>query len=240
MKKLLFITLAAFIAFNCFAETRVVEESDDYSDSALILNFGDTYYNTNRLSVYNNIHDIDLNSNGFTVEIGRFKSDEDGLFDFVSTDLLGFSAGKINSENNYSWRDNNNLFDATSNARHYTIFGKETFGLQANVFMFSFGCTFGPKYGFDWMKMNAYSPRFRNYVYHENRLFLDFVVDPYISLNLKKRVKIFLKSDFDLPIFRARFVYSENEGSKSGTTFSWDWFKNDVPTTFMIGCAVFF
>lgn len=250
MKKIILFTLALFATVTCFARNRDDEDNgrtnsinftlNTDSDTALLFNFGDTFYNTERLSDCFKGSKT-FNSNGFTGEIGTYKSDEDGLFDFVQTSLFGFGGGKIQNIDNIPCRYDNIEFLSDGNPKHYNFYFKETFGLQLNVFFVSFGVTTGPKVGYDWMKMPIrflYGNNISGH-FHENRVFLDWTLNPYISFNLNN-VKIFLSANSDFPVLRARFQYTKSSHYKSDTTIKWDWFKNDVPITYMVGCAIFF
>lgn len=245
MKKIILFTLALFATVTCFARDR---DDDDKrtnsfkfksnSDTALMINFGDTFYNTERIEDYFSSNQI-WNTNGFTGEIGTFRSDEDGLFDFVQTSLFGFGGGKIFYVDNQSGCFDDIYFAGNGDPKHFNFYFKETLGLQVNAFFVSFGITTGPKAGFDWMTIPAHSERYENLTFHENRLFLDWTLNPYVSLNLHN-IKLFVKADTDFPILRIRFKYNKATHYKSGTDVSWDWFKNDVPISYMIGCAIFF
>jgi len=238
MKKLLFASVLLFLAGLCFAKTNVIEDEDENLGSFEI-NIGGTYYGTNRLSDFATLKPRTFNSSSFTMEFGIFKSDEDGLFDLVSANFFGFGVGKVYSDGFNFYKDSTN-FVSYENAKHWNIYGKDLFGLQVNLFAFSVGTMIGPKYGFDRMKQTAYSEFNNQYKFAENRIFLDFVLDPYVSVNLFHTVKIFLKSDIDLPVFRIRFMDYSSNGYKSDTIFKWDWFKNDIPVSYMAGVAVFF
>lgn len=244
MKKIILFTLALLATVSCFARGDEESRTNSFnftlntrSDTAIMFNFGDTFYNTKR---FNDVfRDSDDNkSNGFTGEIGTFKSDEDGLFDFIQTSTFGFGGGKIYDIDDYICHFDDINFYSDGNSRHFNFYFKDTFGLQVNVFFISFGFSTGPKIGYDWMKMEGNSSIYGDVTMHENRIFLDWNIDPYISLNLNN-VKIFLKADSDFPVFRARFQYLRGDRYKSGTDIKWDWFKNDVPMTYMVGCAIF-
>lgn len=230
--------ICGFVGATCFAETKVVDEIKA-SNSHFVINLGDTYYGTKRMSDYKFENSIHLNSNSFTMELGDFSSDEDGLFDWVNFTLLGFGFGKVNSDGNYFILDSI-AFNPESDAKHFNIYGKSTFGLQMNLFIFSLGGTIGSKFGFDHMTQDAVSYANEDFRFTENRVFVDFAVDPYISLNVFNSVKIFFKSDFDLPVFRLRFMNHKRENYKSDTIIKWDWFKNDIPVTYMIGASFVF
>lgn len=246
MKKIIIFTLALFATFTCFAR------GDDDSgrtnsfsftlntdkDTALMFNIGDTFYDTERMDDFF-WGSRNFNSNGFAGEIGTFKSDEDGVLDFVQTSLFGFGGGKIQDIEKLPCRFENIEYLVDGSPKHYDFYFKETFGLQANVFFVSFGVTTGPKVGYDWMKMPARSLIYGNCSIHENRVFFDWTVDPYISFNLNN-VKLFVKADYDFPVLRARFQYVKGSHYKSDTSIKWDWFKDDIPATYMVGCAIFF
>lgn len=233
MKKIILFTLAIFAAFFCFAK-----EDEKVDNKAFVINLGDTFYNTKRLNDISGISEK-LNSNGFTAELGVFGSDEDGLFDVVNFSLFGFGTGKIFDIDDYSWTNDNIFYSKDGDARYYNFYVKSTFGIQMNAIVLSLGVTTGPKIGFDAMHMDVDSSRDRNVVFHENRLFFDWVVNPYVSLNFKK-VKVFAKTDFDFPVLRVNFDYYKGNHYKSETKIDWDWFKNDIPISYMVGCAIFF
>lgn len=239
MKKLFLITLllTTITSFG-FTRTRVIED-EKYSSDAIQINLGGTFYGSNRLYDYPSPKSGLLNSSSFTAEIGTFSSDEDGLIDFVSSNLFGFSTGKVDSYG-YEFYRNSVYFDSTEDAKYFNFYGKNLFGVQLNLFAISFGTTIGPKYGFDRMKQVAYSEFNERFKFAENRIFLDFVLNPYVSVNLFHTVKFFLMADFDYPIFRIRFIDHTRENYKSDVVFKWDWFKNDVPVSYMAGVAVFF
>lgn len=236
MKRLI---LASILLLSglCFAKTTVIE--DNQSSDSLEINIGGTYYGSNRFSDFTAPKSITLNTSSFNLEIGIFKSDEDGLIDLVSGNFFGFGIGEVLSDG-YNFYDDSIGFVSTENARQWNIYGKDLFGLQVNILSLSVGFMCGPKYGFDRMTQTALSVYNERYKYAENRIFLDFCLDPYISVNIFHTVKIFFKSDFDLPIIRLRFLNHTNEGYKSDTIFKWDWFKNDIPVSYMAGVAVFF
>ncbi len=235
MKKLLLSTILLMAAGFCFAESKLFEEGKGF-----VVNAGMTYYGTERLSDLKNTESMQLQSNSFTGEIGFINSDEDGLIDFVSFNLLGFGFGEIDSKG-YNFILDSSDFSAIENAKHFNIYGKDTFGLQVNIFAFSIGATIGPKYGYDRMTQSARSTLGDNkYKYIENRIFLDVVGDPYISVLLFHKLKIMFKTDFDFPIFRARFITESIDNNKGQPSVQWDWFKNDIPITYMIGAAFMF
>lgn len=234
MKKSLLAFLIIMVTGFCYAESKLFE-----SGKGFVVNVGDTYYGTERLSDLKTTNSMQLQSNSFTAELGFFESDEDGLLDFVNFNLLGFGFGEIESEG-YEFLKDADRFSVLDNAKHFNIYGKDTFGLQLNFFAFSVGATVGPKYGYDRMTQNAVSVLNENMKYVENRIFLDVVADPYISVNLFHIVKVFFKTDFDFPIFRARFINEIPENHKTETNVKWDWFKNDIPITYMIGAAIMF
>lgn len=230
---LFFITAGLSFAFSSFVD------DDDFSNKSFLVNVGDTYYTTERLSDFSLPRNIELHSNSFAMELGIFTSDEDGLIDFVSSDVLGFGWGKVNSEGLAFYNDSH-AFNIEEDANHFNIYGKNTFGLQINLFAFSLGATVGPKYGFDRMSQTSIYNGSHSYSYAENRIFMDFAVAPYVSVNILHFVKIFFTSEFDYPIFRVRFIDSDDGPVRSEGNIKWDWFKNDVPITYMIGAALFF
>ena len=177
-------------------------------------------------------------ANGFSFEIGLFNSDEDGLFDLVTSHTFGFSSGKINTYNNYSWKDSYTSFKAGNNAKFSNFYFKDMFGPQINFFILSAGVLLGSNIGFDWLKMEADALNIKDdYIYKERRIFLDFAVQPYISVNIKRFAKIYLATELDLPVLRARFI---KDSYYRDYHFSLDWFKDDIPTVYKLGVVLFF
>lgn len=237
MKKIILTTLLLLSFGLCFAETKVIEEGKNPDN--FVINIGEINYGTKHLSTISVPNDRELRNDSFNLEIGFFNSDEDGLLDLVSFSLFGFSCGRISSDDfRYYW-DGENLFP-TDNAWNFNIYGKDTLGLQVNLLAFSLGTTIGPKYGYDRTSQKLENIAGEDFKFTENRLFLDFVVDPYVSVNIMHTVKIFLKSDFDFPVFRLRFLNYEREYKSSDSDIRCDWFKNDIPITYMIGASFLF
>lgn len=240
MKKIILILLLALASTFAFSETVVLSEDVKEEDNAgLLITVGDLFYYTNRFDEYKNKNRYadDLYANGFTAEIGMFNSDEDGLFDFVSSHTFGFTAGRVNTEDNYAWNDHSISYYAGNDAKFGNIYFKDMFGPQINFFVLSAGLLFGSNVGFDWLKMDA-DCNFRKYeyTYKEKRLYFDFAFQPYISFNVKHIVKIVLATEFDFPIVRARFIKDAYYGDYR---FRFDWFGNDVPTSYKVGAVLF-
>lgn len=241
MKKIVFCFALLFTAILGFSETRVLggdsEEKND--NSGLQFSVGDLFYYTERFDAFDDVtrNPTDLYAKGFSLELGFMNSDEDGIFDWVTSNTLGFSSGRVNTEDNYSWIDSNRIFSAGNDAKFHNIFLKNLFGPQINFFILSAGLLFGSNVGFDWLKMSAEGASSRNdYTYKERRIFVDFAFQPYISVNLLHFLKIYLSSEFDFPILRARFIRNCYEDY----LFKFDWFDNDIPINYKVGVVLFF
>lgn len=240
MKKVFLGLVLLLSACFAYSETVILDEKKDVVNHAgVLLDFGDVFYYTERLDEFNNTkkNSDDLFANGFTFELGLFNSDEDGLFDFVTSHTFGISGGRINTEGNYSWTERYGSFVAGNDAKFGNFYFKDLFGPQINFFVLSAGLLFGSNVGYDWMKMDANSsvPDY-NYTYKENRVFFDFVFQPYIGLNVGHIVKILISSEFDYPIIRARFI---KDSIYRDYHFHCDWFGNDIPTVYRIGAVIF-
>lgn len=240
MKKIFFLLLLSLITLNCFAATVIIEEHDEWERKpGLLVSCGDLFYYTNRLDGYTNeARNYDsIFANGFAFEIGSFNSDEDGLIDFVSSHTFKLNFGELNSKNNFAWKDSFGFYNAGNDAHFGNFSFKDTFGLQVNFFVLSAGFMVGSNVGFDWLKMdaNCNEPRF-DYTYKERRLFLDFVTEPYISLNILHFMKIYFSTEFDFPVMRARFI---RESYDRDYNFVFDFFGNDIPTVYKAGVVLF-
>jgi len=236
MKKILVSLLVLISALYCFAETVVIDEefdSDDSNLNALLVNIGDVFYETNRLSLNGSEYAKRMNDWGINGEIGRFESDEDGLFDWIEANIFGLEFGRVNTANNYVLNHSYATYKATGDAKYGNFYFKDLYGPQLNVSLFSFAFTFGSKSGFDWLKMSMD----KDFTYKENRIFFDFVLEPYFSINLKHTVKVYASTEFDFPILRVRFV---KDPYYEDYRVLWDWFKNDVPVSYRVGTIVFF
>lgn len=238
MKKQFLVVLLILSTCFIFAKTEVldVDEVEDVRKKGFLISGGDTFYYTKRLSMYSDYSSYPLYSNGFNIELGFFESDEDGFVDYVEYHTFGFSTGIVNTKNNYRWFDNTDICYSLEDAKYNNISTKELYGTQLNIFPFSVGILLGSNFGYDWMKMNS-AFNGREFLYREHRVYLDFVVQPYVSVNIARVVKIFIASDFDFPITRLRFI--ENSPFRNAD-FKWDWFSNDIPTTYKAGVVIFF
>lgn len=238
MKKIVTLVGLCFACLFAFAETKVLSEKDN--NSGLLISGGDLFYFTNRMDEYSNTNRYgdELFANGFSFEVGLFNSDEDGLFDFVTSHSFGFSSGRINTMDNYSWKDSYRSFEAGNDAKFSNFYFKDLFGPQINFFLLSAGVLFGSNIGYDWLKMDAeaLNPTY-DYVYKERRIFVDFVIQPYFSVNIRHFVKIYLATEIDLPILRLRFI---RDSYYRDYHFSCDFFKDDIPTVYKLGVVLFF
>lgn len=231
MKKILIALTLLFSAAFCFAETVVIEdEKGDISvgrnPDGIVLSLGDIFYYSNRLeSRY-------LPTWGFSGEAGHFKSDEDGLFDWVESDTFGLSFGKVDTDS-LSFKNGYSTFTASNDASYGNFYFKNLFGPQLNVAIVSFAFLFGTKAGFDWMKVSTN----KDFTYKERRIFADFVLEPYFSVNINRMFKIYASTEWDFSIVRVRFI---KDSYYDDYSVKWNWFAGDVPTSYRVGGVFFF
>lgn len=229
MKKLLVALVLLLSSVFCFAETVVIEDEKsgsslfDSKADGVLFSLGDVFYFSNRLDAST------LPTWGGIGEVGNFKSDEDGLFDWVESETFGLSFGRVES----SGKKINKSLSADGDAKYGNIFIKDVFGPQLNVAIVSFAFLFGTKAGFDWLKVSTS----RNFTYKERNIFFDFVIEPYFSVNVNHMIKIYASTEWDLPLFRARFI---KDSDRDVYTFQWDWFGDDVPVSYKVGAVFFF
>ena len=165
MKKIILAAVLSMSAIFAFAD------SSDISSTGIYFSAGDLLYSTNRFSEYPNLNrrGDDLWAQGCNFEAGLFRSDEDGLIDFVTSDRLGIGFGKVNTYGNYIWEEKYDDFEADSDAEFFNINMKDLLGLQVNFFVLSAGIMAGSNLGFDWLKMEAAGYR-TDYSYRDRRL----------------------------------------------------------------------
>lgn len=215
----------------CFAETVVIEDEKSGSlfnrnSDGLEVSFGDVFYYSDRF------FEDTLPTYGFSGEVGHFKSDEDGLFDWVESDTFGLSFGKVDSYN-LPIKNGHESFLIKNDAKYGNFYFKNLFGPQLNIAIVSFACTFGSKVGFDWMKASTN----KDFTYKEKRIFLDFVIEPYVSVNINHMIKIYAATEWDFSILKVRFIKNSYYGDYDA---KFKWFENDIPTSYRIGAVFFF
>lgn len=243
MKKILTLLIFMITTIFAFADTIVVNvdekpEQNDLDFWGLSMNGGIGFYDTNRLNMYDNLsaNANNLQAYGWAGELGLFKSAEDDIFDIVESHHLGLAGGRVDCHDKYQWQVDNKLLSASEDASFGNFYFKDLYGVQMNALVISLGAMIGQKVGFDWMTLKGTSALSESFEYKEKRIFLDFVWQPYFSVNIKPWVKLMFSAEYDLPVFRARFV---KEAGKDYYGFRWNWFRNDIPSTYSVGFVLF-
>ena len=185
-------------------------------DSGLLALVGHNFYQTDRLQDVR--PDDRLYIKTFDAECGVLNSAEDGLLDLVNANTMGLTLGGLTDENS-----------APISSFNLDLYGKSTLGLQVNVMMFSFAFMGGFKVGYDGLFCDASS-------FKQNSLYADFVLEPYISVNLFRTVKIMVVYEADCPIFNINIT---TQGAAPVPTYKWNWFGDDVPQSIKVGVSLF-
>ena len=230
MKKKLIACVLLISTMLCFAETVVVEDEERDSvlkkdANGLVIELGEVFYNSKRLDSWQ------LPAWGGSGEIGIFTSDEDGLFDWVKLNTFGLCFGRIDSDN-LAFKNSGNSFVANGDGNYGNFYVKNLSGPQLNLSIVSFAFLFGSKAGFDWLKVGGN----KDFTYKERRIFVEFAVEPYVSVNISRSIKIYASTEGDLPVLRIRFMRNSYYDDYD---IRWTCFKNDIPTTYNIGCVFF-
>ena len=226
---LMMIIASAFIFADVIIESSSdyeTEEQDDDSNSGFIISMADTYcLLSNRLNTFKPNSGY-FGTNGFDIQLGSFKSDEDGLIDIISDSLFGFRSGKASTQGNYNWNYYGNTFYANSDGDFWSIYSKNDVGIQLNLFVISIAGTIGVRGGYDMMHQTGYSSsNVKKMKINESTFFVDFVTGSYVSLNLGKSLKLLF--DFDiggLPLLTVKFDTVETDGIKRTTKPVFEWF----------------
>ena len=254
MKKLftlIILLLSTTFAFSAvyYSESTYDSEEEvesEKSSSGFKLYFADTYCNPSiRLQSLKPNGD-NLATNGFTMELGKFNSDEDGLIDIISDSLFGMQFGSTNISSNSSFSVNygTKSYYPLDDGFFCTFYAKEDVGVQLNLLLVSFGATIGMRAGYDFFHYSGWTVDRRNIVdIFENTFYADIVNGVYASLNLGK-LKFMCTFDVAmLPIVNVNFdslVFDNGKYSKNKNPVV-DWFgemNNDI--SFGLSAVFFF
>ena len=237
MKKLFTLIILLFTAAFAFSDVYYSESTYDYeeevevekSSSGFKLYFADTYCNPSIRLQSLKPNGSELSTNSFTMELGKFNSNEDGLLDIISDSLFGMQFGSTDTSKNTTFSINygSKTYYPLEEGFFGSIYAKEDIGIQVNLLLVSFGTTVGMRAGYDFFTMGGCTTDRRYTVdIFENTFYADIVNGFYASLNLGK---LKLMCTFDvamLPIVNVKFdslvfdngIYTKNKNAV------FDWF----------------
>lgn len=242
MKKICLLTVLLLSAAMCFAQDY---DSDDFDQNksklnGLFVDFGGSYLKNYHFDVLPGVNYVqDSSANDFTFDIGKFKSPENGLFDFVSFDLAGFNFGTINTSNNLNYTYDDVLWNIEDKGKYIKVYSKESWGPQVNFFCFSWAWLFGFQSGYQFTQLEAYNNASRNSILYEHKFFVDFSTATYFSFKIHEFMKFFIITETDIPIVNYRFAYTDSI-EKEFTTKGFYWFDKDRPVSITLGTSILF
>ncbi len=239
MKKvyLLFI-LMVLSAFAVFAE----EDDDEDEHSGVVISLASTYCNPSvRLDSFNYSNNS-FDTLGFAAEAGFFNSDEDGLIDIITDNVLGVKFGTAFTDGEAAFSYDGYTFAADADAKYGSIYSRDDIGIQLNLFLLSFGATIGLRGGYDLLYQSAALAFGNPLSIYENTFFLDFVTGSYVAVNLGSNLKLMFNFNIDaFSIVKVTIDTVHQSNGRNDTDVGVKWFgpiDNDL--SFAVSAVLFF
>lgn len=240
MKKICLLAVMLLSAAMCFAQDYEEDSKTKKLLNNLFIDAGGSYLKDYHFEVLPGVNYVNESAaKDFTFDIGKFKSNEDGLVDFVSFDVGGFDAGYIDVKGDSNFTYNDVLWNGSNKGNYCKIYSKNTWGPQLNLFCFSWGWVFGFQTGYQFSQVETKNAELCDSKLYEHKLFLDFVTASYFSFRIEEFVKLFVITETTLPIVNYRSAYNDSF-DKEFTRKGWYWWDNEHPVALTVGVSFLF